>query len=67
MIVLQLEKGRSLVRHPFKFNVVQLEEAIFVDLINKFWNSTIGWDIESLMEALDHKLKCVKTKVKMGS
>lgn len=63
-IVLQLEKGSRLIRYHFKFNVVWLEEAEFVDLIKRFWNSIIGWNLESLMEALVHKLKCLKNEVK---
>jgi hypothetical protein len=62
-VILQLDFGSDIVRYPFKFNVVWLEDPYFVSIVRNNWVDLLGTEVLKPMESLVKKLKKLKRMV----
>jgi hypothetical protein len=62
-VLLQLDSGSDIVRYPFKFNAIWLEDQDFVSLVKNSWVDLLGTKVLPPMESLVKKLKRLKNLV----
>jgi exonuclease III len=56
-IMLQLDFGSDIVRYPFKFNVVWLEDQDFVSMVRTSWVDLLGTEVLTPMDIVGKKIK----------